>query len=96
MIAEPKAGVMSLVAAPARNVGAGGAAARSAVLMKQATMPSRYLLTMGPPKSSSAKMNSDARGGPPTSDTSLLGRVMFDERSRAANEMDRHHEPTCK
>lgn len=31
MIAEPKAGVMLLVAAPARNVGAGGAAARSVV-----------------------------------------------------------------
>ena len=41
---------MLLVAAPARNTGAGGAAARSVVLIKQATTSSRYCLTMGSPK----------------------------------------------
>ena len=44
MIAEPNAGVMLLVAAPARNVGAGGSAAKRVVLRKHATMPSRWRL----------------------------------------------------
>ena len=41
MIAEPNAGVMLLVAAPARNVGAGGAASPP---------PARASLGLGPPE----------------------------------------------
>ena len=48
MIAELNADVMLLVAAPARNVGAGGSAARSVVLSEHASTAEARIMVYSP------------------------------------------------